>query len=260
MHEISQNGIFMAIIQRATSPGIMVREQLPYHVAGFLLSAMLFLVGCAAAPNTRIDNIPMYGQPAIERADFSKKADEDFIKQAAAGFGSREAASEAWYAQAEKYMREDNMDYAMRRYNQSWLLNPNNYQPYWGFARVAAEQDKFDDAILYVEKSITLCNDNYQKVALLADAGTIYSYKAESIPEDQLNERARYFSLANQNFIESTNLDPAYADAWLRWSQSLFREGRYAEAWEKLKKARALGAKEREAYLKKLEQKMPEPN
>lgn len=63
----------MAIIQRATSPGIMVREQLPYHVAGFLLSAMLFLVGCAAAPNTRIDNIPMYGQPAIERPDFSKR-------------------------------------------------------------------------------------------------------------------------------------------------------------------------------------------
>jgi tetratricopeptide (TPR) repeat protein len=237
-----------------------MNKETPYRDVGSLMVLILFFVGCASTPHTRIDNIPMYGQPAIERPDFLKKADEDFIEQATAGFGSREAASEAWYGQAEKFMQEGNMDYAMRRYNQSWLLNPNNYQPYWGFARVATEQDKFDDAILYIERAKALCDDNYQKVALLADAGSLYSYKAESIPEGRRDERARYFSLANQNFIESTNLDPMYADSWLRWSQSLFREGNYAEAWEKLKKARVLGAKEKEPYLKKLEQKMPDPN
>ena len=201
----------------------------------------------------------MYGQPQIVRPEFLKKADEDFIKQATSGFGSREAASKAWHAQAEKFMREGNMDYAMRRYNQSWLLNPNNYQPYWGFARVVAEQDKLDDAIMYLEKSKSLCDDNFQKVSLLADAGSMYSYKADSIPEDRREERSRYFTLANQNFIESINLDPKYSDSWLRWSHSLFREGKYADAWERLKKARYLGAKESDTYLKKLEQKMPEP-
>lgn len=91
------------------------------------------LSGCATGSSEqRIDNIAMYGQPEIARPDFLKKADEDFIKQATSGFGSREAASKAWFAEAEKFMSQRNLDFAMRRYNQSWLLNPNNYQPYWG--------------------------------------------------------------------------------------------------------------------------------
>lgn len=200
----------------------------------------------------------MYGQPKVERPQFLKKADDDFIKQATGGFGSREAASKAWYAQAEKFMSENNMDYAMRRYNQSWLLNPNNYQPYWGFARIVAEQGKLDDAIDYIEKSKRLCDDNFQKVALLVDAGSIYSNKADSIPGDLRDDRTRYFAYANQNFLESTTLDPSYANSWLYWSYSLYREGKYAEAWEKLKKARSLGAHENDAFLKKLKEKMPE--
>ena len=96
--------------------------------------------GCASPTGgQRIDNIPMYGQPEITRPDFLKKADEDFIAKASGGFGGdRKAASDAWIAQADKYMREENLDYAMRRYNQAWLLNPDSYKPYWGFARVAA--------------------------------------------------------------------------------------------------------------------------
>jgi|SRR6185369_5741032 len=231
-----------------------------YYAVAYVMALFLLLGGCATSPGKRIDNFPMYGQPVIERPDFLKKADEDFIKQAIVGFGSREAASKAWYTQAEKFMQEDNLDYAMRRYNQSWLLNPNNYQPYWGFARVAAEQNRLDEAIVHLEKSKVLCDDDYQKVALLADAGTMYSYKAESIPEERRDERARNFSLANRYFAESTNLDPKYSNSWLRWSQSLFREGKYAEAWEKLKKARYLGAKVNDTYLNKLEQKMPDPN
>jgi len=234
-------------------------NKMSYRMVGCLIGLMLLSSGCAINHGTRIDNIPMYGQPKVERPEFLKKADEDFIKQASGGFGSREAASKAWHAQAEKFMHEGNVDYAMRRYNQSWLLNPNNYQPYWGFARVVAEQDKLDDAIEFLEKAKSLCDDNFQRVALIADAGTIYSYKADSIPKDNINERARYFTLANQNFIESTTLDPKYSDSWLRWSQSLFREGKYAEAWEKLKKARSFGAKESDISLKKLEEKMPEP-
>ncbi|HJV36629.1 hypothetical protein [Geomonas sp.] len=234
-------------------------EKTIHGFAGFLICLMIFSAGCAKNPGTRIDNIPMYGQPAVERPDFLKKADEEFIQQATSGFGSREAASKAWYTQAEKFMREGNLDYAMRRYNQSWLLNPNNYQPYWGFARIVAEQDKLDDAIGYLEKAKSLCDDSYQKVALLADVGTIYSYKGDSIPKDRRDERARFFAVADQNFLESTRLDPKYSDSWLRWSQSNFREGKYTEAWKKLEKARSLGAKESATYLKALEEKAAEP-
>lgn len=221
----------------------------------------LYLSGCATVPaEKRIDNIPMYGQPGIPRPDVLKKADQDFIEQASSGFGgSREKASKAWYAEADRYMSQGNLDYAMRRYNQSWLLNPNNYQPYWGFGRVSLERNKLDEAIEHLEKAVKLCDDNYQKVALLSDAGTAYSYKAESIPEDMQTERNRYFQKANNYFKESTTLDPSYANSWKRWAHSLFREGNFSESWVKIKKAKSLGATGTEIFVSNLTKKMPEP-
>lgn len=228
---------------------------------GSIFALLFSLSGCATVPaEQRIDNLPMYGQPNIPRPDAFMKADEDFIKQAASGFGgSREVASKAWSAEADKFMSERNLDYAMRRYNQSWLLNPNNYQPYWGFSRIMLERDKVDEAIEYLEKAIKLCDDPYQKVGVISDTATAYSYRAASIPENMPEERTRYFKLANQRFVESTTLDPKYGNAWLRWSHSLYREGKYADAWEKLKVARSLGVNATEVYLKNISQKMPEP-
>jgi len=154
---------------------------------------MLLLAGCATPSGERIDNIPMYGQPEIPRSEVLKKADEDFINQAVAGLGSREVASRAWATEADKYMAEGNLDFAMRRYNQSWLLNPLNYQTYWGFGRVMLERGKVDEAIDHLEKAKQLSDDQYQKVALLADTATAYSVKADRTPVEHSAERARYF-------------------------------------------------------------------
>lgn len=156
-------------------------------------------------------------------------------------------------------MSEGNLDYAMRRYNQFWLLNPNNYRAYWGFGRVTLERYKEDEAIGYFEKAIKLCDDAYQKTGLFSDTGTAYSYRAASTPENKPEERAHYFDLANQRFVASTTLNPKYGNAWLRWSQSLYREGKYADAWKKLKNARSLGVNATEIYLNNLSEKMPEP-
>jgi tetratricopeptide (TPR) repeat protein len=169
----------------------------PWYAA---LAMTLMLASCATSLGEQsADNLPMYGQPAISRPDTLKKADDEFIRQAAASIGSREAASKAWNTQAEEFMRKGDLNYAMRRYNQSWLLNPDNYQPYWGFGRVVLERDQLDEAILYFEKAKKLINDPYQKVALLTDTGIAYSFKAASLSTDNANDRAHYFRLANQN-------------------------------------------------------------
>lgn len=234
---------------------------LNFYVTGCaVLMAALLLASCATTPSEpRVDNLPMYGQPTIPRPEALKRADEDFVRQAAASLGSREAASKAWNAQAEEFMSKGDLDYAMRRYNQSWLLNPDNYHPYWGFGRVLLERDKLDEAIMYFEKAKQLINDPYQKVALLSDTGVAYLLKAVNFSADRANERARYFNLANQHFMESTKLDSTYTNAWERWADSLYREGKYAEAWEKTKKARLLGARVSSSFIKNLENKMPEP-
>jgi len=200
----------------------------------------------------------MYGQPAIERPEALKRADDEFIKKASEGLGGREKAGVAWWMQGERFMREGNRDYAMRRYNQSWLLNPNSFRPYWGFGRVLSERGKLDESIKYLEKANQLVDDEYQKVALLADTGSVYSMKANSSANDS-KERERYFSLANRYLEESTKLDPTFPNSWFFWARSLYFEGRFAEAWQKVKAARSRGAQISPQFLKALEEKMSEP-
>jgi tetratricopeptide (TPR) repeat protein len=222
--------------------------------------ASALITGCATAPGDRIDNIPMYGQPGIPRPEILKLADSAFIKTASEGLGGRENASKAWAAQGDRFMGDGNLDFAMRRYNQSWLLNPNNFQPYWGFGRVLLELGKLDEALGHFETANKLVDDPYQKVALLADTATAYSTKGSRTALDNLNERAKYFALANQFYEESVRLDANYPNSWRSWARSLYFEGRYAEAWDKVKKARGLNASVfPPAFIRALEEKLPEP-
>jgi tetratricopeptide (TPR) repeat protein len=176
------------------------------------------------------------------------------------GFGGdRETDSVAWFYEGDKYMRYGDLDYAMRRYIQAWLLNPDSYGPYWGFARVAEARQKFDEAFKYFEKAMQLINDKYQKPALVCDIGIAYHNRANAIKDDP-QEQARYFDLANQKFRESTAIDPSYPESWEAWAFSLYHQGKYGEAWEKIKKAQALGPNiVSEDFLKKLRDKMTEP-
>jgi tetratricopeptide (TPR) repeat protein len=157
-------------------------------------------------------------------------------------------------------MAQGNLDFAMRRYNQSWLLNPNNYQSYWGFGRVMIEQDKVDDSIRHLEKAKQLSINDKNKPPLLADLAAVYAIKGEITRDSEAGEKARYFALANESFKESVKLDPSYANAWRQWAMALFRQGDYASAWEKVKEARARNAKALPpAFIRDLQQKMPEP-
>lgn len=201
----------------------------------------------------------MYGQPETPRPDILKKADADFIKEATAGFGgSHEEASKAWAKVANDFFKEGNLDYAMRRYNQSWLLNEKNYQPYWGFGQVKIVQGDIDEAINFYEKAKTLIDDEYQKPALLTDLGLAYSLKARGISNDP-DACNSYFSLANKYFKESAELDKTYATVWEGWANSLYYEKKYSESWEKVKKANEVGHPVHPNFRKRLCKEMSEP-
>lgn len=219
----------------------------------------LLLISCASSGGMRIDNYPMYGQPEIPRPDFLKKGDEDFINKVTAEIPDRTKASTMWWAQGDKFANEGNLDYAMRRYNQSWLLDPHNYQPYWGFARVMIATHDYEEAFKYFKKSNELIDDLYQKPALLTDMATGYHNKANSLDKTQQQERDKYFNLANSYFEESTKVDPTYLKTWKVWAQSLYIQGNYQKSWEKVKKANELDAKLIPvSFVQKLKNKMPE--
>lgn len=204
----------------------------------------LVLAGCSSPPApVRIDNLPMYGQPEIPRPTMFKQADEAFVRNAAAGFGGdRKLASLAWTDRGDHFLAEHNLDYAMRRYNQAWLLDDTNYEVYWGFGRVLAAQQKFDAAITHLKKAIELCTEADQRSALLAELATAYSMKAAALPADRLRDRAAAFALAHETFAQSTTADPRNGDAWRRWAISLEAQGDAAAAAEKAARAHELGA------------------
>jgi tetratricopeptide (TPR) repeat protein len=203
----------------------------------------------------------LYGQPETERPEQLKKADEVFIKKAANVFeGNREEASIAWCEVGDEFFEKGDFYNGMRRYNQAWLLNPNNYLAYWGFGRIMLQRNEYDESLKHFETANELIDDEYQKPALLSDTGVAYSYKAQSVPIDNKIEREKLYSLANKYFYDASELDKTYTEVWRRWAYSLDREEKYLEAWEKVKKARSLGATPfPEEFLMKLNEKMPEP-
>ena len=69
------------------------------------------------------------------------------------------------------------------------------------------------------------------------------------------------FALANESFVESTTLDPTYGNSWRRWPMSLYEQGNFVGAWEKVKRARLQNARPfPPAFLQSLEKQLPEPN
>src|SRR5262245_42858764 len=131
-----------------------------------LVTAMtIFRVGVAAAQSDSSDTLPMYGQPGITRPENLKKLDEDVIRDATLRFGNRPAASRALAEQGWASVRRGMSDVAMRRFNEAWLLNPKNYQAFWGFGAILSEQGKLAEAIEQLETARELIDDPKQGVA-----------------------------------------------------------------------------------------------
>jgi tetratricopeptide (TPR) repeat protein len=223
----------------------------------FCMTVLCFTRGVAVGQKIDADKLPMYGQPGMERPENLKKADEAFVRDTAVKFGSRLIASRALAAQGWAAMRSRNFDLAMERFNQSWLLNPKNYQAFWGFGAVLSERGKLREATEQLGTARELIDEPAQMNALLADVGAVNSEYAAHLPPDKQLERAHHFVVANQCFSESLDQDPNYAPAWREWAISLYQQQRYSEAWAKAQRAKELKAEPfPPQFLESLQKKM----
>lgn len=214
----------------------------------FIGSLTIVLNGCAI---TDISLLPMYG--GTEKTERLKQADAAYIEQMEAKFKNRRTASnsaakEGWY-----YWRSRNWQTAMRRFNQSWLLDPKNHQAYWGYMVILAAQGKFTDASDMGDKALSLAPDNHR---LLCDVAFIYGNHADLIvfsgkEKEQLFEKA-FFLYAKASMIQPGQICQ-------NWAITLFQNGLYSEAWEKVKKSEELGHRYREVFLNDLSREMPRP-
>lgn len=232
------------------------------------VTAAIALVSCASPEHQDLlDNryetlnlIPMYGSPR-EKTDEQKKADEVFIKTVVADSGSREKASKKFAAEAWREKQKGNVPDAMRRFNQAWLLNPNYYQPYWGFGALLLAEGKPAVAVTHFEKALALIDDEKEKPRLLTDTAKAYTRLGGVVTTttDQAQSE-KFFAKANSLFEEALILDPQYGNAYRAWAISLYNQGNYEKAWTMVKKLRGLGGPDFDPnFIDALSREMPEP-
>ena len=95
----------------------------------------------------------MYGGLDRNSDPSLRAADEKLIADTARHYGSREKASAVFTGNGFAFYGRDDLANAMRRFNQAWLLDPNNPEAYFGFAVVLHDKGKNCEAATQFEKA-----------------------------------------------------------------------------------------------------------
>lgn len=216
--------------------------------------------GQTARPAEDLSLLPMYGYPDRAKPDHLKKSDEEFIKKVTESMTREEGGLRYALAGIECW-RTGDRDTAMRRFNQSWLLDPDGYMPYWGFGQVMARRGAFAEALPLYEKALFLIDDDKKKPMLLTDAGFVYSVSGLMTRTNAVDMTLsdKRFARANELFSQAALLSPDAVQVYDQWASALYKQGNYEKAWEMVRKARGLGHRFRPDFIDALSKKMPEP-
>lgn len=106
------------------------------------LKLIVVVVACAtsaAAKDYPPNELPMYG--GITKTHEMVLADEAFIQAALKGGHTRAEASDMVVLLGWKYLRQGDLATAMKRFNQAWLLDPDNGDAFHGFAAMTFSRD-----------------------------------------------------------------------------------------------------------------------
>jgi tetratricopeptide (TPR) repeat protein len=215
-----------------------------------LLTSTLILCANLACADDR-NLLPKYGDmplTAIEKEindKFVSGMDEDYhgdLKKA-----SMDMAMRGW-----QYLHEGNLEDAMRRFNQAWLLNKKNGTALWGMAAIEASSGNYAESLkLFTEAEKFVgseINFSVDFAKALGKAGV--QLKDDTLLKYAFNRFERNYQKAPQNTLNLQN-----------WAMTLFGIGNYSEAWAKVKLAETTPNKNvlDPRFLADLQSRMPRP-
>ena len=201
--------------------------------------------------------IPMYGGLDRQADPMLKGTDEALIESTTKEFGSRRAASERFVDQGFRFYFRDDLSTAMRRFNQGWLLDPENPSVYYGFMAVLNDREQFCAAREMIERAFEL--GLQKKPEELSDAGRVHALCA--VQEKTLSDdtKTTFIKKSSEYYTEALQLQPNSAYVYGSWATASFWLGDYATAWRYVKLERKHGGKPGKQFLKMLKARMPEP-
>ncbi|MEO5737664.1 MAG: hypothetical protein ABIQ82_09420 [Variovorax sp.] len=224
-----------------------------------LLLALGLAAGARAAPLApKPDELPLYG--GVNRAQIPelKVADERFIAEVSAQYGSREKAARVWTEQGFMFYQKNNLDMAVRRFNQAWLLDPGNAEPYAGFASVLHDQGKICDAMRMMNEALKRNPPSFQ--GIYPDAARITTLCAVNDKALAPTAQEELLGKAEALYVKAEQIEPDKRYVYSSWATAYYWRGLYTRAWSMVARERAAGGQPADGFLRQLRAKMPEPS
>ncbi|QYM77847.1 hypothetical protein K0B96_11005 [Horticoccus luteus] len=229
-----------------------------------LLLSCLLLAGCVVVQNDpradprlkSVDQLPMYGGMDRSLVPELKKGDEAFIESTASAFGGRERAAKRWVDQAFAFYNHNDLDMAMRRFNQAWLLDPKNPEVYWGFGAVLHDRGLAFGAY---DMEIRAYKLGFRDPGFLADLGRVAALRTVEAKDLSPEQRAAFIAESESYYEDAIKSGEKLGYIYDSWATAKYWVGDYSGAWAKIKIARSHGAGAKDQFLSMLAQKMPEP-
>ena len=189
---------------------------------------VVFTASCASAPkcSDEINLLPMYGHKA--KCKMQIEADHDFINYCTKQFKDKKEASDFYVQRAWELIKRQQLDSAMFKLNQAWLLDSINADVYLGFGSILGKQQKFNESIPLLERSIHLNENNPKAWDNLA---TSYCNLYAQAPNQEL------LSKAIDGFKKAITLDPMSTHALSQLALSYYYSGAKDSAKHVLMKA-----------------------
>ena len=239
-----------------------------------LVFSIVFILCSGYSRELSANEQPMYGnKPFTEE---QKKLNDQVVSEVIKGAGSKQAALERTIKLAWQYFYEKNdPETAMKRFNQAWLIDPNNDEVFYGFGFLTSVQGKTAEAIPLYKKALELNPNHPMALANLArsykdKAYDLYLKKRMGEPDQEvktiLGEAVTLYEKASQtattgSALRLTSLESDLSYIYYQWAVALEFNGEYAKAWQKIKLSRKNGGDRviEPGFIKELSRFMPEP-
>jgi Tfp pilus assembly protein PilF len=176
--------------------------------------------------------LPEYGN--FTKTKEQREADDNFIKLSLQQDGTREKASNHMVDLGFNYLYKNDLRTAMYRFNQAWLLNPENENAYWGFGAIYFMFGDFENAMTQYSKGLRI---NPKSSNILTDKATIYLTKFNT------NGGKINLDSATRIFNRSYLADPKNQNTLFKLSACYFMNNNCNDALKYYKECQALGGR-----------------
>jgi tetratricopeptide (TPR) repeat protein len=201
-------------------------------ISTFLFGQQISYTSWKEDAKSDIRLLPKYGN--VPKTQEQKQADAELIKTYLEKEGSSRKASELLVRLGYSYLYRGDIKTAMYRFNQAWLLDPNNDNVFWGFGAVYFTFQDYAAALRQYDEGLKL---NPKSSSLLTDKATVYLSKYQS--SNNSSDLSRAIGLFDASYL----VDPKNQNTLFKASVCYLMKGDCEKARKYYNECKALGGK-----------------